>query len=721
MKLLFVLVLFAFSSLLTFAQTSPSVYLKDNYYNFIDRSMINLHCDNPLYTLGNAQSVHQERFAFFNQRKKRANIKEWVKYFKGELTEDEIDAMFYQEGSIKEHALYYQNSSKYPSFAKYIHFLDLQNQIAQNHSKQNSERIIQKGLALFKEEENPFLKERYLYLLMRLYHHTGDYYNVEEMYVNNVLIINPKGIVTEWITALRAGAFQHRQQTVKANQLYATIFQYHRTNAHYGYYDFKIENDEEWDQLLKTAESNETKAVYYFLRALKWEGEPLYELHEISKIAPDSIWFERLAYMILQELQYKGYDIMVHSGKREKTFKAKVNHYKLKKAYYLKIIDALPSHTFFTLYSKLYLNVLEYHSLKRKDLVELDALANYKQRPYVDLLHYMYGLHQLSTNSESEQFILYNQLKPLLPKFSTTKQASILRYTALQLSMLSETDTIEKIIYKLFAQNNNYRSSILKALNYAKPTDFQLYIEKEKPAFFEEKVFKKTMNSLHRGDIAKILGTLYLQKNDFQKAQLYIRQVPQENVFSPYNPFNVTLSSNNRTAGQSHYSQRKFVETMLRIESVLAQNPTSARDYFLYANGLYNKSWFGNFPMASMLYRSPIISKANYLPKTVDLSEAQKYYELALKYAKDEEFKAKIAYQLLKIKFNNTLSNIYHYDEETDYMPIFGAKEGQTQKVIEILQKSKDFTEAIRDFKIIYDHTDFAEEVIENCITFRYF
>jgi hypothetical protein len=723
MKLLFGLLLLtlSLSKTLACAASYSEMYIKDEYYNFIDPTMVNLNRDNPLYKLANSKLVHQERFDYFAKRKKAANIQAWINYFQGELSAQEIDAMFYQKDAIKEHAAYYENSSKYPNFAKYINFLHLQNNIAQNNSHKESKQIIARGLKLFYEEEQPFLKERYLYLLMRLYHHTGQYYNVEEIYVNNVLTVNPKGVVTEWIDALRAGAFQHRKQAVKANQLYGKIFQYHKTNAYYGYYDFKINNDQEWDALLRSTENNQTKAVYHFLRALKWEGEALYELEAIAKIAPESIWFERLAYMILQELQHKRYDIMVHSGKKGKDFKAKVTNYKLKKEYYLKIIDSLQSHTFFTLYSKLYLNVLEYNSLRRKELVQLASLANYQQEPYVNLLNYIYGLHQLSTNSASEQFILYTQLKPLLPKFPETKQASILRYTALQLSTLSEIDTIEKTINKLFAQNKNYRGSILQALNCANASNFQAYIEKEKRAFFEEKIFKKTMSNLYRGDIAKILSTLYLQENNFQNAQLYIRQVPKENVFSSYNPFNVTLSSNNRTKGQSPYSQRKFVETMLRLESVLAQNPESARDYFLYANGLYNKSWFGNFPMASMLHRSPIISKNEYLPKTVDLSEAQKYYEKALQYAEDEEFKAKIAYQLLKIKFNNTLSNIYQYDEETLYMPSFGKGENGTQKVIEILKNSKDFTEAIRDFKIIYDHTDFAEEVIENCVTFRYF
>jgi len=137
------------------------------------------------------------------------------------------------------------------------------------------------------------------------------------------------------------------------------------------------------------------------------------------------------------------------------------------------------------------------------------------------------------------------------------------------------------------------------------------------------------MKILHKDDIANILGTLYLQENNFQEAQFYLRQVPQQNLFTPYNPFNVSISCSNRSKSKKTYSQKQFVETMLRIESTLEKNPKSARDHFLYANALYNKSWFGNFPMSSVLHRSPYLKKGERLPKTTNLIQAQKEYELA--------------------------------------------------------------------------------------------
>ena len=651
----------------------------------------------------------------------------WKNYFSNELSSQEIETLFYKTNSIKESAAYYKDSISYPNFAKYIDFLDFQNQLAQNNEETNYKEAINKGLKLFKEETKPFLKERYLYLLMRLYHHNAQYNKLLNLHASNILIIHPQGIVKEWIEALRAGAYHHLKQTSKANQLYAKIFETHKTNAHYGYYDFKINSDEEWQSLLNSTQNKETQALYHFLRAMKWENEPLHELKNIASLAPNSVWFERLSYMIMQELQNKRYNIMVHSGKKDKYFKAEVESYKLQKEHFIAVLKTIKKQTFFTFYSQLFLNVLEYNSLKRTDLVTLRSLANHKQKPYAKLLTYIYGLHQLSSSSEEEQYALYQQLKPLLPKFSKKKQTSLLRYTALQLATVDEAKPIENIINKLFSQNKNHRSTILKALNYVNASEFKTYIEKKKRSFFEERIFKKTMGNLNRGDVAKVLATLYLQENNFKEAQFYLRQVPEQNLFTPYNPFNVSINTSNRTQSKKTYSQKQFVETMLRIKSALERNPKSAMDHFLYANALYNKSWFGNFPLSSVLYRSPHLIRGQKLPRTTDLAEAQKEYELALEYAnydnekKNENFKAKIAYQLLKIKFNIAISDTYQYDKETWEMPRFSTWGNGTKKIMKLLKESRDFTEAIKDFKAGYKHTDYAKEVIEKCITFRYF
>ena len=481
------------------------------------------------------------------------------------------------------------------------------------------------------------------------------------------------------------------------------------------------EQIEMWEKLLQGSDSNNSQAIGYVVKALMGRRTLLDAFSEVRLLSVNSVWFDLLAYMVLEDLQYKRHAIMAYQGTKDTLFKKKISLYKKEKKNFLKIIEKAKRRDFFTLYAKLYLNVLEFNSLKRSELKALRKLANYKQKPYIKLLSYIYGLHQLPSSSLQERIILNAKLQSLIKAFSAQNQLEIIKYTRLQLSMLTENGSIEKVLNQLFSQHKINRQDIFKALNYVDASKFKHYIEKEKKTFLEKELFKKTMQKLYKGDVAKILATLYLRENNFFEAQFYLRQVPQKNLFTPYNPFNATFIPSNKIASKRGYSQRKFIETMLRIEDALKKQPTSAQEHFLYATALYNKSWFGNFPLSSVLYHTPNLIKGEKLPITTNLMQSQKEYELALKYAKDEEFKARITYQLLKIKYNQAISDTYKYDKDMWIMPHLTSEEKEINQIIKLLKASKDFKEGLYDFKAEYQHTRYAKEAIKKCIIFKYF
>ena len=476
-----------------------------------------------------------------------------------------------------------------------------------------------------------------------------------------------------------------------------------------------------WAKLLQNSDPKNSKAIGYVVEALMGKKTLLDAFNEIRLLAPNSVWVKLLAYMLLEDLQYKRHAIMAHQGKKDTLFEQRVSEYKKEKRRFLELIKKDNKRDFFTLYAQLYLNILEFNSLKHSELKTLRKLANHKQKPYIKLLSYIYGLHQLPSSSLQERMILNAKLQSLLKAFSAQKQLEIIKYTRLQLSMLYEHGSIKKILNRLFSQHKINRQDIFKALNYVDASKFKEYIQREKKTFLEKELFKKTMKKLYKGDVAKILATLYLRENNFFEAQFYLRQVPQKNLFTPYNPFNATFIPSNKIASKRGYSQRKFIETMLRIEDTLKKQPSSAQEHFLYATALYNKSWFGNFPLSCVLYHTPNLIKGEKLPITTNLSQSQKEYELALKYAKNEEFKAKITYQLLKIKYNQAISDTYKYDKDMWVMPPLTADAKEIDKIIKLLKASKDFKEALYDFKAEYQHTHYAKEAIKRWIIFKYF
>ena len=435
--------------------------------------------------------------------------------------------------------------------------------------------------------------------------------------------------------------------------------------------------------------------------------DALLKFETIAKTTPESKEFYYLNYKLMQYFQYQHFSLSIKDK----------NIYNREKNHFIKILKSIKKPSFFTLYSKLYLETLATKRLKHKDIMKLYSLSSKDEKPYVQLLSYLDSLNQLNSISFKDQNNLHHKLTLLLNELPKKQQEYILRLTSLQLLPLYDKESIEFSFNKLFAQNITIsRESILQTLNFKDAKLFHKYIMKKKRSFFEERVFRANMKALKRNDVAMILSTLYMQNNNFSQARSYIRQTPRNNRFSEYNPFNSSISINNKIKFRKTYSMRAFAETMSRLEERLEEKESAkARDYYLYGNGLYNKSWFGNFPMSSVFFHKEDIYK-NAIPPTSNLKKARKAYENALQLTTDDKFKAEIAYQLLKIEFNMARINIDNYSKEMNKMP----KLDETKNIRLLLQSSRSFIEAVKDYKSDHAHTKYGEKVIKESIIFTY-
>jgi hypothetical protein len=336
-KKLLILTTLSLSTLIACGPGSfESYFSKENYYNFLDASLVGVKEANPLYALTSYGKVrtYDIRVEYYDVIKRELNVKEWHAYLKGKLTLKEIDDLLYEDKSAL------MKKVDNAAFKQYWNFMGVLN------------------LKTIEQEKEPFLKLRYLFLNMREAHYSGKYQKTLDIYAKyNASVSKVKSIVHEWIDALRAGAMQHLGQDVDSNLLYAKVLE-HKTNAYLGYYDFKVDNDGQWNALLAKAKTADEKAKLYFLRALKWEGSPLLEHEAIANIAPKSIWFERLTYMIMQDFQEEAYAYATTGNKNEKYTKEARKVYLLKEKRFLKTLNALSEPSFFSLYSETYLSFL---------------------------------------------------------------------------------------------------------------------------------------------------------------------------------------------------------------------------------------------------------------------------------------------------------------------------------------------------------------------------
>jgi len=455
------------------------------------------------------------------------------------------------------------------------------------------------------------------------------------------------------------------------------------------------------------------KREYQLLKTLENKKSSISKLEYIATIAPKSILLEQLTYRTAQELQYEHYALM-QSDKKENKINQRA--YQLKKNRFLKIIRNINNPSFSLLYTKLYFEILNYNPLKNIEILYLYKMAKKEEKVYTHILTYLHSIQQMGSSSRKEQKIIKKQLWLLLPRLSEKQKDDLLRYTALQLSNLYEQNSIEALLSKLYSKKEMQGDKIFKTLTYVKAEQFETYLAKVKHSFIEKIIFKAMKNGLKRNDLTKILITLSMKDNHFEKVQYYIRKAPRENTFSYFNPFNGTLNINNKTYSKATSSQRIFAETMFRLQYSIQKNPQSARDHFLYATGLFNKSWFGNFPMSSVLYRPNELYKGERVPPTADLSNAEYEYRLALAYTKDLNFKAQISYQLLKIEFHRVLSNTHRYEKSMIKMPKLDGENHNVNDVMKLLKSSKDFIEAIHDFKAEFSHSNYGKKVIKNGI-----
>ncbi|CAA6799200.1 MAG: Unknown protein [uncultured Sulfurovum sp.] len=703
MQLIKQLLLITILSLTSLLACGPGNYYssfsKENYYNFLDASLVGIEEENPLYALTSSGKIYtyDKRVEYYKEVKQQLNIEEWHTYLDGKLSQKELAELLYSDkGSLMERYKKYEKSVGSDAFKNYLAFIG------------------KYDVDVMEKEQDEFLKLRYLFLNMRKQHYAGKYKEALALYAKyQASVSGVESIVHEWIDALRAGALQHLGQDVESNLLYGKVLE-NKTNAHLGYYDFKIENDAQWNALLAKTTTDEVKAKFYFLRALKWEGSPLLEHESMAKIAPNSVWFERLTYMLMQDFQEEAYSYEVAGNKNDKYLKKARKIYLLKEKRFLQTLASLQNPSFFSLYAQTYLTFLREGELDKKKMSSLSKIANKKEKKFIDILNY---LEKSIHVNKSKQKALHASLEELSKEVSPALKASLFNYTALHNVDLYPSMSAKRVYSKIFT-DNSYYSQVMISRDAISADSFEAYVEEKNRNFYEQKLFKKSMSVLHKDAVAETLAILNIKDGNFKKAQKYLEQVPKLNRRTEFNPFNVSFSGNNRKKKGKGYDQRKFVKTMLKLEEALEKNPTSAIDHFLYATGRYNTSWFGNFTESASIYRTLNGFDEEEATHILHNYKAiEKEYELALKYAKKEEFKAKISYQLLKIKLNKEAL----VPSLGSPWISFGSDGWNGENLKNKVRNSQVLKEAYGEYKKEYEDTAYGREIITQCLTFSYF
>ncbi len=691
-----------------------------NYrYNHINKRIIDV---NSLYLeqSNSRYPLYWDRYYKNEEISKKMNIDEWYNYFQKRYSKKEVEKWIYTHNKSK---IKDRDAEKYILFAKKQEPFVSENR--ESNDFKNVKELIEEAKKNYNETKSPFLKLRYAFLMMRLAHYHNNSSLALKLYQKYAKPLRVNSIVNEWINALRAGANRQIGNYPLAAYQFAKVFATNKTNNHIGLYDFKITSQREWEELMHLCKNSDEKALMYAIRGLRQNGDGISELQNIYKTSPNVIWFDMILYReyIKIEADYFHYinpktkekldDYKIEEAKR------KVNSTKLKIEALKKIIEKVlrekkRKDLFLTKITFAMLNLFEDNYKKSREIlkaIKLDNLRDIRKSQVIYLKKLITLLELRKIDSKIEEKI-GEDYKNIAEEFKKSYE-EILKKVLLKL--YPKEEKIKRYLLKNDFGINLYDIDLetmqgVEELKRNAQTPFEKLLVKNYGVTFKGDTISNYIGDIEY-DKNYIFGVLYLREFNFKKALEYLKK-SKKRVILKYNPFNAFISGNNRKAGKSKISLIKFVSTLIKIENILKKNPNSLMDNYLLANAYYNMSWFGNSPMTTHLYRS-VYDFENSPYKS--MKEAKKYYKIALKNAKEKNFKAKIIYMLSKCEENEIIVRNKLYSYGNDY--------GDLQHPKQIADKLKQlgYGKYFTILKKEYSNTKYYKEVLKECGVFEKF
>ncbi|APW65343.1 hypothetical protein LPB137_05525 [Poseidonibacter parvus] len=666
----------------------------------------------------NSPSVYNDINYKYKTTAKKINLKEWQAYLKKDLKEnldlDTIEQIVYKG---KELSLIKNLNTK-----KYLQFVHNQEEYVTNYyygkkqtkEKKKEELLINEAIKRINTNINPWLKLRYFYLSIRLAHYKK--LNPLKIYKEYKYLLNTKQktIVKDWIQGIYAGALIKNNNIEKGVYEFSKLFDKNKINWHLSYYNFHhIKTAKQWNNLINIPTTDFEKTKLITLRALNKNSNIIEELKNIYEIDKNSIWFDFLLYRALLDSQhfFDNQDFYVRNFPTQDF----INYLQTIKKDDMYLVSLALG------YFNLYTNNLK----KAKNIAS--KLLTLRNNHEVQTFNYLVNLYQLKSIDTQVENDIYSQMIQLSSNTNECTKAT--------------NDYTFVILEKLYKKQDNKLKEFLSAnINYLNNSSFSLQSLNEfnqfiktkskskideylKERYKEQSKIKKVKDkylfdeSLKRTKIKLLINNLQFEKARKIKSE-YLNEIIK------FNPFNVSIRGNNRSGKTQTYTIKEFLDKITQIKKILKNNPNSVMDNYLYANAIYNLSYFGNSNKITTEYRS-VYSFRNKKLELQKVNNSIKYYEKALKYSKKDEFKAKITYMLAKSELalfdiNFSEKSKYHYFN-TKEISSYDLKRqwSYTKNKVYNNYINNNYGKYFDKLKDEYSNTKYYEEVLKECANLR--
>ena len=657
----------------------------------------------------NSANIYNIIIGNYEEKNKQENLKEWEKELKNSYSLKEIEEFVYDKKNL--------DKLKEKDFVDYINFVaEQEDYVTYNYYEEKKELndysfLIKNALNKIETVNSSWLKLRYFYLALRIAHYKKqEPLKIYDKY-KYLLENENKTIVKDWIQGLYAGALIKSNQTVKGVYEFSKLLDNDKINWHLSYYNFfHIKTQKQWEELLSLAKDPEEKTKFYALRALNENSNILEELKNIYALDKNSKWFDFVLYRELLNSQH----FFDQDSLYERNFVFKN---------YIEFLKTVNKEDMYLVNLALaYFNLYE-NNLEEASKITQNLLSKNPNSHEVQTLSYIIYLNQLEKIDIKTENSIYEKMTNLMKEEETSSSIHDYTFVILEKLYLKQNDKLNAFL----ANHINYLDEAVFDL--ALLEKFKLFMETSKDSKIKEHFASKY---LQQDKIKKQDGKYVLNENLITtKTKLLINNLRFEEALKlnssilnekiQFNPFNGLIRGNNRSGKQDMMTIKEFLEKIIVIQKELEKNPKSPMDNYLYANALYNLSYFGNSNILTTVYRSVYsFTDKDLQQQKMDL--ATKHFSIAFDESQDKEFKAKIAYMLAKVEISNydinfaSSSQDYYNKDMTRYdLERYGYGNEETYNKYLKNNYGKYFALLKKDF----NDTKYYKELIKECANLR--
>lgn len=575
------------------------------------------------------------------------------------------------------------------------------------------QQLVHDGINLYRETNNPELKLRYAYQVMRMAFYSGEYPQTLMLF-NTLLPPHSTHFLYYRCLSLKAGALYRTGKKSEAAYYFSHVFDSSDELKTQAYQGFRWAVNGDVSNVLIYCKNNHERAVLYVMRGMyDYNAGTSIRAGEQGEIAN---MYSTISTAYGYDTKVAGLEVLMtrYINKLERsripTFAKerpanasveKLNDFSQKVAQ-----ERARDNDAYWLLASAYLYMLDgdmEHAGKQLQAAGAKKMLPEEERCYY-VLSTVYTLRKKGTIDKSTETELLPRLKELEAKATKTFVYQTLFNTIMESVMermyLQQGDTAKALL--AFAKSRGVSGqkefthfqtglgsragNVLQSMSTKKMHEMQAFMQQKEKTLFEE--WLAAGNTTYSADnLYALEGTRHMQNLQFGQAAIALKKVPEIILNRTLLPdmFVSHLTDKmdwNKSDSAVTYNKLSFALRMYELQRKLTEDPTDARAAYQYANGLYSMSYYGKGWQAGEYYRSGGDYAAYYrsdarrnsgaeLQQYYSVAMAEKYYQKAFENSTDPEMKARCVFLTAKCRQKscpiNTHEKYFLGDEKAYY------------------------------------------------------